>query len=50
MKKPILSLPIDKAIDAKLKKSVKAKGVSRADVVREILRVHYGLQKRDSAA
>ena len=49
MKKPILSLPIDKALDVKLKKSVKETGLSRADVVRQVLRVHYGLQRKDAA-
>lgn len=45
MKKPIISLPIDRALDLKLKKSVKDTGLSRADIVRQVLRVYYGLIK-----
>jgi hypothetical protein len=49
MKKINLSLPIDRVLDTKLKQSVKETQLSRADVVRQILRAHYGLQKKAAA-
>lgn len=46
MKKPILSLPIDKQLDKVLKQQVKDSGLSRADVVRQALKQYFGLTKK----
>lgn len=43
MKNITLSLPIDRKLQAALKADVRRTGLSRADIVRQILRRHYGL-------
>ena len=42
-KKPILSLPIDKQLDLCIRRDMRDEHLSRADIVRRILRIHYGL-------
>lgn len=46
MKKPILSLPIDRQLDQCLRRDMRDEHLSRADIVRRILRLHYGLIRR----
>jgi hypothetical protein len=43
MKNPNISVPIDRKLYAALKADVRRTGLSRADIVRQILRRHYGL-------
>ena len=41
MKKPILSLPIDDQLDTYIQQDAREEHLSRADIVRRILRLHY---------
>jgi hypothetical protein len=43
MKKPNLSVPIDKKLHTAIWADARRTGLSRADIVRQILRRHYGL-------
>jgi len=49
MKQPNISVPIDHQLDRRIKGAVKRSKLSRADVVRQILRQHFGLLKRGAA-
>lgn len=46
MKKPILSLPIDKQLEQCLRRDMHDEQLSKADIVRRILRLHYGLVRK----
>jgi hypothetical protein len=46
MTKPILSLPIDRQLDQCLRRDQRDERLSRADIVRRILRLHYGLARK----
>ena len=46
MKKPILSLPIDDQLDKCIQQDVREEHLSRADIVRRILRLHYARLSR----
>jgi Arc/MetJ-type ribon-helix-helix transcriptional regulator len=48
MKKPILSVPIDKQLDRVLREQVRVSGLSRSDVVRQALKQYFGLVKKAS--
>ena len=47
MKKPNLSVPIDKKLHTAIWADARRTGLSRADIVRQILRRHYGLIRQE---